>query len=188
MNILSILSKRAQSGLQGTPITVLLSEGLLNHSEHLTAGDKVKLSIIKESYKDYALETISKDKPCITSTRAAGELFLKLLTNETQEKVMVALLNTKNEVIAVDTIFTGTLNASLFHPREIFSFALKHPTARILIAHNHPSGDTEPSRADIDSTIKLIAAGETLGIEVLDHIIVGNGYRSLRETSYAFDN
>ena len=59
MNILSILSKRAQSGLQGTPITVLLSDSVITQSEHLTAGDKLKLSVIRESYKDYALETIA---------------------------------------------------------------------------------------------------------------------------------
>lgn len=187
MNLLQILSKKAQENLRGTPITELLSDDTINNNPELTVTDRKKLSIIRESYREYAIEKATSTKTKITSTSLAGELFQKILANEPREKFMVALLNTKNEILAIETIFTGTLNSTVVHPREIFSFAVKYPTARILLAHNHPSGDTEPSRADESTTRRLIEAGEVLGIEILDHIIVGREYLSMREQTFVFD-
>ena len=83
----------------------------------------------------------------------------------------------------------GTVNSSVAHPREIFKEAVKYPTARLLLAHNHPSGDTEPSKADLQFTRRMIGCGELMGIEVLDHVIIGQGnFLSLRESSHVFDN
>lgn len=124
----------------------------------------------------------------IVSTRTAGEWLLQEMSDLHQEHLVVLFLNTKNEIIRKKTIFIGTVNSSVAHPREIFKEAVKYPTARIIIAHNHPSGDTEPSPADIHFTKRMIACGELMGIDVLDHLIIGQGeYRSLHETTDIFD-
>jgi len=99
-----------------------------------------------------------------------------------KEVFKVLLLNTKNHLIKQMNVSVGSLNASIVHPREVFSEAVKTGCSAIIFVHNHPSGDPEPSVEDIDTTKKLVNAGEILGIKVLDHIIIGNGiYVSLRE-------
>lgn len=124
----------------------------------------------------------------IVSTNSAGEWLMREMADLHQEHLMVLFLNTKNEIIRKKTIFIGTVNSSVAHPREIFKEAVKYPTARIIIAHNHPSGDTEPSPADMHFTRRMIACGELMGIDVLDHLIIGqNEYRSLHETTNVFD-
>lgn len=124
----------------------------------------------------------------IVSTRSAGEWLLQEMNDLHQEHLVVLFLNTKNEIIRKRTIFIGTVNSSVAHPREIFKEAVKYPTARIIIAHNHPSGDTDPSPADLHFTKRMIACGELMGIAVLDHLIVGQGkYLSLQEKTNLFD-
>lgn len=124
----------------------------------------------------------------ITSTQAAGDWLLHEMADMQQEQIIVLFLNTKNEIIKKKTIFMGTVNSSVAHPREIFKEAVKYPTARLLLAHNHPSGDTEPSKADLQFTRRMIGCGELMGIEVLDHVIIGQGsFLSLRESSHVFD-
>jgi len=107
------------------------------------------------------------------------------LTNvqeEAQEVFGILILNTKNKVVAVHEVSRGTLNSSVVHPREIFKPAVLHNAAGIVCFHNHPSGDTVPSKEDIEVTERLVAAGEILGIIVMDHIIVGDDdYTSLRD-------
>ena len=124
----------------------------------------------------------------ITSTKAAGD-WLILEMNELQQEYLVALfLNAKNEIIKKKTIFMGTVNSSVAHPREVFKEAVKYPTARIILGHNHPSGDTEPSFADIQFTQRMIECGQVMGIEILDHLIIGQGrYLSLHETTNLFE-
>ena len=101
---------------------------------------------------------------------------------EAQEVFGVLILNTKNKIVAVHEISRGTLNSSLVCPREVFKPAVLHNAAAIICFHNHPSGDPEPSKADIKTTKRLIEAGEIMGIEIFDHIIVGDdGYVSLKE-------
>jgi len=92
-----------------------------------------------------------------------------------QECFKILLLDTKNKVIKVEGISLGILNASLVHPREVFVKAIKQHSAAIILAHNHPSGDPEPSPEDKNITKRLFDAGELLGIPVLDHIIIGRG-------------
>ena len=100
---------------------------------------------------------------------------------------MALFLNSKNQVIRQQIIFIGSVNASVAHPREIFKEAVKYPTARLLIAHNHPSGDPEPSQADLHFTQRMIQCGDLMGIELLDHFIIGHDdYVSLRETTKLF--
>ena len=99
-----------------------------------------------------------------------------------QEHFVVLFLDAKNRVISHETIFVGSLNASIVHPREVFRAAIKWNCASIICAHNHPSGDPTPSPEDVEVTKRLVEVGKTVGIEVLDHIVIGDGtYVSLKE-------
>lgn len=103
----------------------------------------------------------------------------------TQEHFVCLFLNTKNEVIHKQTIFIGSLNASIVHPRELFKEAFRRSAASMICLHNHPSGNPEPSREDIEVTKRLVECGRILGVEVLDHIIIGDKrYVSLKEKGY----
>ncbi|MCM3746716.1 DNA repair protein RadC [Paenibacillus pasadenensis] len=98
------------------------------------------------------------------------------------EHFVCLFLNTKNHIVARETLSIGTLNASLVHPREVFRAAIRHGCASIICAHNHPSGDPTPSNEDILLTRRLQEAGELIGIEVLDHIVIGDKrFISLKE-------
>jgi DNA repair protein RadC len=102
-----------------------------------------------------------------------------------QEHFVCLYLNTKNQIIARETIFIGSLNASIVHPREVFKEAFRRSAASIICLHNHPSGDPAPSREDIDVTKRLVECGKIIGIELLDHIIIGeHKYVSLKEKGY----
>ncbi len=90
--------------------------------------------------------------------------------------------STKNKAIHSEIVSIGTLNASIVHPREVFRPAILHASNSVIVVHNHPSGDPTPSNDDIELTKRLAEAGKILGIELLDHVIVGNGsYISLKE-------
>ncbi|MDO8726302.1 MAG: DNA repair protein RadC [Candidatus Methanoperedens sp.] len=91
-----------------------------------------------------------------------------------KEHFIELCLDTKNQVIREDTISIGSLNANIVHPREVFRTALIESAAHIIVAHNHPSGDPTPSREDIDITKKLAETGKIMGIDVLDHVIIGD--------------
>ena len=99
-----------------------------------------------------------------------------------KEHFVCLFLNTKNHIIAQETLSIGTLNASLVHPREVFRAAIKCSSASIICVHNHPSGDPAPSPEDIALTRRLAEAGRLVGIEILDHLIIGDGrFVSLKE-------
>lgn len=103
----------------------------------------------------------------------------------TQEHFVVIFLDTKNYVIGKRTIFIGSLNKAIVHPREVFKEAIKRSSASIICAHNHPSGDPTPSEQDIGLTHRLYEAGELIGIKVLDHLIIGDEqFVSLKEKGY----
>jgi DNA repair protein RadC len=102
-----------------------------------------------------------------------------------QEHFVCLYLNTKNQVIHRKTVFIGSLNASIVHPREVFKEAIKRSAASIICAHNHPSGDPTPSREDIEVTKRLVECGRMIGIELLDHLIIGDRkFVSLKEKGY----
>src|SRR5699024_9573463 len=99
-----------------------------------------------------------------------------------EENFNIVLLNTKNRVISVENITKGIVNASLVHPREVFKVAIRKSSTSIILAHNHPSGDPTPSREDKAITQKLVESGNIIGIQILDHIIIGDGsYLSFKE-------
>ncbi|ALC89796.1 hypothetical protein AM500_08425 [Bacillus sp. FJAT-18017] len=102
-----------------------------------------------------------------------------------QEHFVCLYLNTKNQVLHKQTIFIGSLNASIVHPREVFKEAFRRSAASIICLHNHPSGDPTPSREDIEVTKRLSECGKIIGIDVLDHLIIGeNKFVSLKEKGY----
>jgi len=114
----------------------------------------------------YALRKISQPDDAVG-------LVLEFLEDADREKMILIALNRKGEPTAIQTISVGTLHSSLVHPREVFKTAILSNSASIILAHNHPSGDPTPSREDIEITKRIKEAGEILGIEILDHIIIG---------------
>ena len=139
----------------------------------------------------------------ITSPAHVADLMMSKMRYLSKEIVVVLCLDTKSGVTSTGkageiasewtwgkmlgetTVFEGTLNSSLFHPREIFRFAIEECANSIILVHNHPSGDPQPSQQDIRSTKQLIEAGNQIGIKVLDHIIIGDGiFVSLKEESF----
>ena len=99
---------------------------------------------------------------------------ISFLREHKKENFVVLYLNSRNELLNKETISVGTLNASLVHPREVFEPATRIFAAQIILAHNHPSGDSEPSEDDLDLTKRMVEAGKILGIEVIDHVIISN--------------
>lgn len=128
------------------------------------------------------------DKPVtesILTPQDADAILRPRIAHLDREVFCVILLDTKNRVIAVLTIAIGTLSAATVHPREIFKPAIKASAAGLILAHNHPSGSTSPSKEDRAFTRRVGDAGETIGIEVIDHLIIGNpGFTSLKEMGY----
>jgi len=101
--------------------------------------------------------------------------------NADREKFIVLHLNAKNKITSLEVVSVGILNSSLVHPREVFKGAILANANAIICVHNHPSGDLEPSSNDLALTKRLSDAGKILGVEVLDHLIVGEGYLSMKE-------
>ncbi len=120
-------------------------------------------------------------RPVISSPADVDRLLRGRIVNLDRENFVVVLLNTKNEVIESPLVSVGTLSSALVHPREVFKPAIRASAASVILAHNHPSGNIEPSREDREVTRRLVEAAEILGIEVLDHVIVGDGFYSMKE-------
>jgi len=116
----------------------------------------------------------------LTNPEKAHRLIKSKLTDYAREHFYIIILNSRNYSIA--EISVGSLNASIVHPREVFSEAVKNKAAAVIFAHNHPSGDPEPSEDDLAITKRLIKSGKILGIEIIDHIIITkNGFFSFKE-------
>lgn len=128
-----------------------------------------------------ALEVEDNNFPTIISAKDAVAQLQELRIAK-KEHFAVLCLNARNQLIHKETVSIGTLNASLIHPREVFKSAIDHLAASIVIAHNHPSENIEPSKDDMDATKRLQEAGRILGVEVIDHVIITkNDYSSLKE-------
>lgn len=123
-----------------------------------------------------------KERNRIASPRDIAEVIMKDMVFLKQEVLKLIMLDTKNNIIGIKDVFKGSLNTSIVHPREIFKEALKKSSSSIIICHNHPSGDPTPSKEDINITIRLKECGKIMGIDLLDHLIIGNNkYISLKE-------
>ena len=135
-----------------------------------------------ELSKRVSASYINDNRVSIKSPVEVSTLLMEEMRHLKKEVFKVILLNTKNHIIKLLDISVGSLNSSIVHPREVFSEAVKSGCSGMLLVHNHPSGDPEPSREDIETTRRLVSAGNILGINVLDHIIIGDGrYISFKE-------
>jgi len=125
------------------------------------------------------IREIQNSKPIKIASDAYN--YLEEFKNQDREHFIVIGLDSKNKPIYREIAHIGTLNSTIMHPREVFKKAIIMSCNRIIVAHNHPSGDLEPSEEDIEITERLKDAGTLLGIEVLDHLIIGkNDYKSIR--------
>lgn len=118
----------------------------------------------------------------VTSPQEIADIFIPLLRDDNKEKFIVVCLNSSNKIIKYETISIGNLNSSVVHPREIFKVAIDCASASIILIHNHPSGNPEPSNEDIRITKKIVESGKILDIPVFDHLIIaGETYTSFVE-------
>ena len=115
-----------------------------------------------------------EDRPQITSPEDAADLLVPLLQNLDREHAVTLNLDAKHRLVATTTVSIGSVDHTFMSPREVFRDALLHGAGAIVIAHNHPSGDAQPSRDDERITRRLGQAGDILGVEVLDHLVIGH--------------
>lgn len=135
------------------------------------------------------LMTSPTDKPQVRSPADAANLLMAEMALLEQEQMRVMLLDTRNRVHSVHTVYQGSLNTTTVRVGELFKHAIKANSAAVIVAHNHPSGDPSPSPEDVAVTRQLVSAGQLLDIEVLDHVIIGQQrYVSLKERGLGFDN
>lgn len=184
----SIITDEALSLLLGVSMEQMKGANLSYLFNNYRNKERFKLTKLQIS-KIKALEKIVTEigtdediKVKITSANAIANIMMTELGHKKQEEFFVISLDTKNKIIDKKRISKGSLNASIVHPREVFKEAILNSANAIILCHNHPSGDPNPSREDIDITKRLIKAGDLIGICVLDHIIVGsNKYISFKE-------
>lgn len=125
-------------------------------------------------------------RPAVNTPEDVVDLCAHQLRGRDREHFWSLALNTKNRLLRLCEVSVGSLNASIVHPRELFKDAVKVSAASVVVVHNHPSGDPTPSGADIQLTRRLVKAGDVLGIEVLDHVVIGDGgeFASLRDLGH----
>jgi DNA repair protein RadC len=129
-----------------------------------------------------------EERMVISSPKDVANLVMAEMAAFDQEHLRVVLLNTKNEVLSIQEIYIGNVNSSVVRPGEVLRPAVRDNAPSVIVVHNHPSGDPTPSPEDIAITRELLAAGKLLGIELLDHLVVGSGnrYVSLNEKGLGF--
>lgn len=175
--------------------TLMYQYGHLQHLFDLSVEEltKVKgigqakaISLLASAELSKRLAKSKLGETVIVRTPQDAALFMMEDLRHQKKEFFVALfLNTKNHITGKEVLSIGTLNASLVHPREVFRAAIRHSSASIICLHNHPSGDPTPSTEDIKITKRLVEAGNLIGIDVLDHIIIGDGrYISLKEQGH----
>lgn len=144
----------------------------------------IQILCLSELAKRLAKETAEKQLDFNTPSTIA-QYYMEDLRHKKQEHMKLLLLNTKSRLISEKDISVGTVNAAIISPREIFIEALQKSAVYIILLHNHPSGDPTPSIEDVQLTIQIKEAGELIGVELLDHIVIGdNCYTSLKEKGY----
>jgi len=176
-------------------IEILHAFGGLKRMDNASPGEfacfhgmgSAKIAQIKAAFEigRRLLEAPNEKWPQFSSGNDVYLYYGQRFRNVNKEIFYCALLNAKNRVFRENRISEGTLTNALIHPREAFREAIKESAASVIFIHNHPSGDPSPSREDILITEKLVAAGDIVGIKVLDHVIIGDGqFTSLMEKGY----
>jgi len=130
-----------------------------------------------------------EERVTINSPQDVANLVMGEMAALDQEHLRVLMLNTKNEVLSTQEIYVGNVNSSVVRPAEVIRPAVRDNAPSIIVVHNHPSGDPTPSPEDVSITQELVAAGKLLGVEVLDHVVIGSGnrYVSLNEKGLGFN-
>ena len=137
------------------------------------AGLKIRVQLVREGTRQEYGKRISSSQDVV-------ELVAPDLNKYDREVFLSLLLNTKNLPIGVEEVSIGCLNSSIIHPRELFKSAVLASASSLILIHNHPSGDPEPSREDLELTKRLVKAGDLMGIKILDHVIIaGESFISL---------
>lgn len=198
-----LLAITLRIGYQGTS-ALRLAEQLLAHFDGLPGLARAsinELATVKGIGKAKAAEikaalemgrrlmaATPTERAKVTSPADAANLLMSEMMLLEQEQLRVILLNTRNEVLGMPTIYQGSLNTSVVRVAELFREAIRANAAALIVAHNHPSGDPSPSPEDINVTRQLVKAGDLLDISVLDHIIIGQRrFVSLKERRLGFD-
>ena len=132
--------------------------------------------IINGTFPDRKAYLPHIQKKSIKSAADLYQIFVKKMKDLSQEHLVAVFLNSKNKIIDYKTIFIGSANRSIVHPRDIYKEALKYAAVKIMIIHNHPSGDPTPSKEDVVFTKQLSSAGNLLQIPLLDHLIIGKDH------------
>jgi DNA repair protein RadC len=153
-------------------------------TEGYTDKEAIKLMTFFELAR--RLEAYTEDKkPKINSPEDVYRLLYPQLREQKKEYFITLCLDTKNQIISKEVVSIGSLNANVVHPREVFKAALLASAAHIVVSHNHPSGDPTPSKEDIEITKKLAETGKIMGINVIDHVIIGDGrHFSMKEAGH----
>ena len=147
----------------------------------MTRIDVIKLTMVKERTMPY------DGNRKMGSSTDAERLLRQYFGDADREMFVALLLSTKHYVNGIHTVSIGSLDGTIVHPREVFKAAIIANAQTIIVGHNHPSGDVTPSQEDCNVTNRLVASGKLLGIEVLDHLIIGDGRFSFREHGMLLD-
>ena len=161
-----------------------ISQATLEELSQIKGIGPAKAAQIKACFELAKRENLEADEESfdIKNPEAVFKLMSSSIKDKAKEHFKLILLNSRNKKIGLSTISIGTLTTSLVHPREVFKDAITHSAASVILCHNHPSGDPEPSEDDLKITRKLVESGKILGIEVIDHIIIGKtNFYSFRE-------
>ncbi|MCY6370751.1 RadC family protein [Clostridium ganghwense] len=179
-NIVNLSSRilKESGGLNGL-LSMNVEEFMnLNGIGSAKAAQLLAIAELSKRFKTFK----SGDTYTIKQPSDAANLVMDDMRCLKKEHLRIIMLNTKNFVISVKDISIGSVNSSIVHPREVFSEAIRKSSTSIIICHNHPSGDPTPSSEDIKATQRLKECSKLLGIDLLDHIIIGNGvYISLKD-------
>lgn len=170
--LISLLSKKAQTHVASLSQEELIDPDTIKDNPYLTPTDRKKLSIVREVVENYYSAPFNNGD-YIKSTVDAFKHCHALIGNKEQESLLVVLINTKGQIIDSHIVSIGTLNQAIAHPRDVFREAIRQNASRIIVSHNHPSGDTLASSIDDEMTNRMRKVGELVGIELIDHIIVG---------------
>ena len=179
-NVLNLSSRVIKNcgGLNG--ILNMSAEGFMSISGIGKAKAAEILAVVEISKRFKSFQSGENIK--ITQPVDAANIVMEKMRSMKKECLKLIMMNTKNIIISIKDVSIGSLNSSIVHPREVFTEAIKNSSASIIICHNHPSGDPTPSNEDINITYRLRECGKLLGIELVDHIIIGEGnYISMKE-------
>jgi DNA repair protein RadC len=185
-NVLSV-AQRVLARFDGLPGLARASVAELT-AEH--GIGKAKVTQLKAAFELGRRLIVSSpaERPQVRSPADAAQLLMAEMSLLEQEHLRLVLLDSKNHVLSIPTVYVGSLNTSLIRVGELFRYALKENCAALIVAHNHPSGDPTPSPEDVLVTGKIVEAGQLLDIEVLDHLIIGHGrFLSLKERGLGFN-